>query len=110
MPVVILEMGPDSYDSHVVDTPCKLKVYTGEKLLFQGSIPQDVRSILFEATRGWDSRRIAVACSGNFTVERVLHEHNRFDIAGCDVSIYSCALGAWFARQPFDLTLRDDYH
>jgi hypothetical protein len=78
--------------------------------MFQGSIPQDVRQILFEASTGWQSTSVAVACSGNFTAERVLHEAGRFTLAGCDVSIYSCALGAWFARQPFRLVLKPDYH
>jgi hypothetical protein len=75
--------------------------------VFQGSIPQDVRNILFQAATTWTTDKVAVACSGNLTVERVLANAGRFAIQGCDVSIYSCALGAFFARKPFRLALRD---
>lgn len=77
--------------------------------MFQGSIPADVRRMVFEAVHAWSSPRFAVACSGNFTIERVLHEAGAKHIQGCDVSIYSCAMGAYLARQPFRLSLQPDY-
>lgn len=77
--------------------------------MFQGSIPSDVRNMVFEAVQGWKSPRYAVACSGNFTIERILHQAKIEHIQGCDVSIYTCALGAYFAGQPFRLELKPDY-
>lgn len=44
----------------------------GERM-FQGTIPQAARDIIFEAAQHWGADRIAVACSGNFTIERVLY-------------------------------------
>jgi hypothetical protein len=78
--------------------------------MFQGSIPQAVRDMLHETVQGWHAQHYAVACSGNFTVERVLHQAGKPLISGCDVSIYTCALGAYFARSPFRLRLKDEYH
>lgn len=77
--------------------------------MFQGSIPADTRRMIFEAVQAWRSPRFAVACSGNFTIERILHEAGVPHILGCDVSIYTCALGAWFARKPFRLELKPEY-
>jgi hypothetical protein len=77
--------------------------------VFQGTIPQSVRAILYEAAAGWHVDKLAVACSGNFTIERLFA--NKFaSITGCDVSIYTCALGAFFAGLPFRLELREAYH
>lgn len=77
--------------------------------MFQGSIPPDMRNILNQIVTSWDCADIAVACSGNLTVERVLDESKRFAIHGCDVSIYSCCLGLYFASLPFRLQLRPQY-
>lgn len=77
--------------------------------MFQGSIPADTRHMIYEAVKGWQAVRYAVPCSGNFTIERVLHEAGVKVISGCDVSIYSCALGAYLSGQPFRLSLQPDY-
>lgn len=77
--------------------------------MFQGTIPQAARQILSEVARSWQTETVAVACCGNLTIERTLHEHNRFKLYSCDVSIYSCALGAYFARQPFRLVLKPEH-
>lgn len=77
--------------------------------MFQGSIPADVRNMIFEAVQGWSSPKFAVACSGNFTIERILDQAKIQHIQGCDVSIYTCALGAYFAGQPFRLELKPEY-
>lgn len=76
--------------------------------MFKGTIPQDMRAMLFEVASPWRAESLAVACSGNFTIERVFA--GRFKLHGCDVSIYSGALGAFFARQAFRLELRPEFH
>lgn len=75
--------------------------------MFQGTIPHAVRQILAETCAGWDVKAVAVACCGNLTVERVLA--NQFALHSCDVSIYSCALGSYFAGAPMRLELRPEY-
>lgn len=78
--------------------------------MFQGTIPPDARRIIHEALLGWQSKRVAVACSGNFTLERLLYEANRFDeIHGCDVTIYSCTIGAYLAGNPLNIALAPAY-
>lgn len=75
--------------------------------MFQGTIPSAVRQILAETCADWDVKTVAVACSGNFTIERVLA--NQFALHSCDVSLYSCALGAFFAGLPFRLAVKPEY-
>ena len=75
--------------------------------MFQGTIPQAVRQILAETCAGWEVKSVAVACSGNLTIERVLA--NQFSLHSCDVSIYSCALGSYFAGAPLRLDPRAEY-
>jgi hypothetical protein len=77
--------------------------------MFQGTIPAAVRSMLFESAADWHTDSLAVACSGNFTLER-LFTNTFAKLSGCDVSIYSCALGAYFARRPFRLELHPEFH
>ncbi|MGW8375406.1 hypothetical protein [Streptomyces sp. ODS28] len=47
--------------------------------MFHGSIPAPLRSIIYEHAGAWPETDIYVGCSGNFTIERVLH--SRFDNA-----------------------------
>lgn len=75
--------------------------------MFQGTIPQAVRQIFAETCAGWGVKDVAVACSGNLTIERVLA--NQFALHSCDVSIYSCALGSYFAGAPMRLALRPEH-
>ncbi|MFF3665440.1 putative antirestriction adenine methyltransferase [Microtetraspora malaysiensis] len=79
--------------------------------MFHGSIPAPLRSIIYEHAGTWPDQDIYVGCSGNFTIERVLHA--RFGasraVHGNDVQAYSCALGWWLAGQPLPFTLREDY-
>lgn len=72
--------------------------------MFHGSIPQDVRNMAHEVTQAWSCADVYVACSGNFTMERVLSTLNRFRLHGNDIQIYSCALGAYLASQPIPIT------
>jgi len=55
--------------------------------------------VLESAARQWHGRDIYVACSGNFTVERILAQGRVGAIHSNDVSIYSCALGWHLAGQ-----------
>ena len=74
--------------------------------MFIGSINRYMRAVLETASQGWRGRPVYVACSGNFTVERILaqcgaHASQPGDASQSfigavyfsDVSIYSCALG-----------------
>ncbi|MFF2612356.1 hypothetical protein [Kitasatospora sp. NPDC058046] len=79
--------------------------------MFRGSIPAPLRSIIYEHAGTWPGEDIYVGCSGNFTIERVLH--TRFGDArrvhGNDIQAYSCSLGWFLAGQPLDFTLRPEY-
>lgn len=75
--------------------------------MFQGTIPQAVRQMLADAAQDWTATSLSVACSGNLTIERVFA--GRLALRGCDVSIYSCALGSFFAGQPFRLELKPEH-
>lgn len=76
--------------------------------MFQGTIPQDMRNILNQVVATWPVGDVYVACSGNFTVERVLAPAGH-TMHGCDVSIYTSTLGAFLARQDFRLELKPQY-
>lgn len=79
--------------------------------MFHGSVPSAMRSIVYEHAGTWPHSDIYVGCSGNFTLERVLHA--RFSdtrrVHGNDIQAYSCALGWWLAGQPLPFTLRDEH-
>ncbi|MFE7051506.1 hypothetical protein ACFVAM_24410 [Streptomyces californicus] len=79
--------------------------------MFHGSIPAPLRSIIYEHAGTWPEGDIYVGCSGNFTIERVLH--SRFGSArpvhGNDIQAYSCALGWYLAGDPLPFTLREDH-
>ncbi|GIE28930.1 hypothetical protein Ait01nite_019750 [Actinoplanes italicus] len=77
--------------------------------VFHGSIPSDLRSIIYEHADGWPATDLYVGCSGNFTIERVLHSRpgEQRPIHGNDVQSYSSALGWWLAGQPLPYTLND---
>jgi len=59
-----------------------------------------MRDVLKTATDGWKGKPVYVACSGNFTVERILAQCGAGPIHSNDVSIYSCALGWHLANTP----------
>jgi hypothetical protein len=79
--------------------------------MFHGSIPADLRSIIYEHAASWPDTDLYVGCSGNFTIERVLHARpgERRPIHGNDVQAYSSALGWWLAGQPLDYRLKDEH-
>ena len=41
---------------------------------FVGAINADLRAVLAELAPRWRDRKVYVGCSGNFTVERILHQ------------------------------------
>ena len=61
--------------------------------MFIGSINRYMRAVLQTAAAGWKGLPVFVACSGNFTVERILAQCGVGAIHSNDVSIYSCAPG-----------------
>ncbi len=65
--------------------------------MFIGSINRYMRAAVEAAAQGWRGRPVYVACSGNFTVERILACHGVGAIHSNDVSIYSCAPGRHLA-------------
>ena len=78
--------------------------------MFHGSIPADLRSIIYEHADSWPDTDLYVGCSGNFTIERVLHSRpgERRPIHGNDVQSYSSALGWWLAGEPLQYRLKDE--
>lgn len=76
--------------------------------MFHGSIPSDMRAIFREHSREWSDQHVWTGCSGNFTVERVLHG----TVAGLhsnDVQGYSSAVGMYLADREVPFTLREEY-
>jgi hypothetical protein len=67
--------------------------------MFIGSINRYMRAVLETAAGAWKGLPVYVACSGNFTVERILARCGVGAIHSNDVSIYSCALGWHLAGQ-----------
>lgn len=73
--------------------------------MFIGSINRYMRAVVEAAAlrpgsgqaHGWRGLPVYVACSGNFTVERIIARCGVGAIHSNDVSIYSCALG-WCLR------------
>jgi len=75
--------------------------------MFIGSINRHMRAVLQAAAEGWRGLPVWVACSGNFTVERILARAGVGPIHSNDVSIYSCALGWHLAGQTVRYGIRD---
>jgi hypothetical protein len=76
---------------------------------FVGSINAETRKWLGNNGPSFDGREIWVGCSGNFTVEQVLSRYApKARIRGNDVSLYSSALGAYLAGQPFHLEVKEE--
>jgi hypothetical protein len=77
--------------------------------VFHGSIPAALRAIIHEHAASWrgQAEDVYVGCSGNFTIERVLHDAG-FRLHGCDVQLYSSAIGWYLTGQPLPITLRPE--
>ncbi|GAA1344876.1 hypothetical protein GCM10009647_089290 [Streptomyces sanglieri] len=79
--------------------------------MFHGSIPAPLRSIIYEHAGTWPETDIYIGCSGNFTIERVLHSRfgNTRPVHGNDITAYSCALGWYLAGEELPYTLRPEF-
>jgi hypothetical protein len=76
---------------------------------FIGSINAETRKWLGNNGPAFDARQIYVGCSGAFTVEQIISRYApKARIWGNDVSLYSSALGAYLAGQPFHLTVQEE--
>lgn len=75
--------------------------------LFVGSINQDLRCLVSETTRYWESEDVYIGCSGNFTIERILKGRN-FKLHGNDVSLYTNTIGNYLAGNPMEITIKDE--
>ncbi len=75
--------------------------------MFIGSINARMRAVLAELAPQWKDSPVYVACSGNFTVERILAAHGVGPIYSNDVSIYSCALGWYLTGEPHEYRVTD---
>jgi hypothetical protein len=76
--------------------------------VFSGTIPGPLRSMIRESAAKWPrGTDVWIGCSGNFTIERTLADMG-FRLHGNDVSIYTCALGAYFTGAEFEMTLNPD--
>lgn len=79
--------------------------------MFIGSINEHVRAALRQLATQWERAALPayVACSGNFTVERILAAGGFREIHGNDVSLYSCAIGAMLAPgTPIAVSIKDE--
>ena len=76
--------------------------------MFHGSVPPSMCSMVHGAVKTWTASDILVGCSGNFTIERSLHDLKRFGLWGNDVTLYSCAIGQYLAGTPISLTVNPD--
>ena len=76
--------------------------------MFHGTIPQPVKQIVTEMVRAWRCEHVHIACSGNFTSERMLTEIGGFQLHSNDVTIYSTAIGNVMAGQPLGIEPKPD--
>lgn len=77
--------------------------------MFRGTIPAPMRSILLEHAQQWQCDHVYVGCSGNFTAERTVLQAREFTMHGNDVTLYSCALGAFYAGDDIGIRLKDEW-
>lgn len=75
--------------------------------MFQGTIPQPMRSIVKETAGTWPRGPLYVPCCGNFTIERSAAGMG-FELHSSDVSIYTSAIGRWLTGQPTGIRLREE--
>ncbi|MFQ5731913.1 MAG: hypothetical protein ACE5KM_08155 [Planctomycetaceae bacterium] len=73
--------------------------------MFQGVVHANARRILAGYARHLPAR-VHVIGSGNFSIETTLRANGcRGTITGCDVSLYSCALGSYLAGSDLPIAL-----
>jgi hypothetical protein len=76
-------------------------------LVFSGTIPEPMRSIVSEWLRRLNTPDLWVACSGNFTIERIAHPFG-CQLHGNDVNPYTSGIGLWLTGQPVPFRLNDE--
>jgi hypothetical protein len=77
--------------------------------MFVGSIPSDMQRIVKEVVSNWECEDIFVGTSGNFTIERCLHDSG-FGLHGNDVTLYSSVIGSYLAGNIIPFTFNEDYN
>jgi hypothetical protein len=76
--------------------------------MFQGTLPQDVTSILHRVVQGWGIERIWVGYSGEFTIERSLLDLGK-EYRGNDVSLFTSSLGLFLAGKEAKVSLSPEH-
>lgn len=76
--------------------------------MFRGTLPADAQNIVMEIVKSWGVDTVYVGCSGNMTIERGLYNAGIKNIHSNDVTIYSCAIGNYFAGNNLDLNAKED--
>lgn len=78
--------------------------------MFQGTLPQPVVKMIGKVVKEWNTKRIYVGCSGNFTIERSISGVTDCPITSNDVTVYSSYIGKWLAGESLDgLQIRDEF-
>lgn len=78
--------------------------------MFQGSLPEKAIKVISNIVKGWDCNKIYVGCCGNLSVERSISKFYKGNIYSCDVTIYSCTLGRYFAGKPLKVKWNEAYN
>ncbi len=76
--------------------------------MFRGTLPADAQNIVMEIVKSWGVDTVYVGCSGNLTIERGLYNAGIKNIHSNDVTIYSCAIGNYFAGNNLELNAKED--
>ena len=76
--------------------------------MFRGTLPADAQNIVMEIVKSWGVDTVYVGCSGNMTIERGLYNAGIKNIHSNDVTIYSCAIGNYFAGDNLELNAKED--
>jgi hypothetical protein len=76
--------------------------------MFFGVVHSDARKVIATLIPQLPAR-VHVICSGNFSVETTLRMNGyKGQFTGCDVSLYTCSIGAFLSCQPFEVALNLD--
>jgi hypothetical protein len=77
--------------------------------VFVGAINANCRRFFRTHAKAFNGKVCAVGCSGNFTFEQLLSRYSApRALHSNDVSIYTCAAGAWLTGKPMKMELVDD--
>lgn len=76
--------------------------------MFVGTIPSDMQKIVREIVKDWDCTDIYVGTSGNFTIERTIHDLG-FGLHSNDVTLYSSVIGSYLAGNIVPFEFNEEY-